>query len=128
MNGLLCGRQIELHQLLAHFFHRHAFGFVRLRMWCGLVEPRPGAAPELLGSERRDIHKKKPVRDGRSRLQRFFHCLGCFLYNGRFWFHNALDYKNLEWLRKRTSSAACVPFTVKPLTVNGLWSDLMLRR
>ena len=44
-----------------------------------LIEARTGAAAKLLGAESRDIDEKKPVRDGRSRLDGFlslgfFHC------------------------------------------------------
>ena len=70
MNRLLGSRQVELHQLLPHFFHRNPFCLMGLRMafvW-RLVEARAGAAAKLLCAESRDIDEKKPVRDGRSRL------------------------------------------------------------
>jgi hypothetical protein len=57
VNGRLGCRQIELDQLLAHFFHGYTLGFVRLRVglvvW--LIKPRASASPELLGSQRGDI-------------------------------------------------------------------------
>jgi hypothetical protein len=72
VDGLFRRWKIELHELTPDFFHRDPLSFVRLRVTlvCGLVQTRPRAPSELLGSERGDIDEQKPVRHGRSRLSR----------------------------------------------------------
>ena len=66
---------------------------------CGrLVEARAGAPAKLLRAESRDIDEKKPVRDGRSRLDWFLDLDRFFDWRG-FKFHNGLGYKNLRRLR-----------------------------
>ena len=48
-----------MNQTASHFFHRHAFGLMRLRMRLmhGLIEPRTRAAAQLLGSKSGYVHK-----------------------------------------------------------------------
>ena len=80
-SGVLAGRQVELHQLAAHLFHRHPFGLLGLRVAvvrC-LVEARTRAPAELLGPEGGDIDEKKTIRDGRRRLDGFLDLRSVFL-------------------------------------------------
>ena len=52
-----------------HFFHRDALGLVRQRRPASL-EPRPRAAAQLLGTQRRDVDEQEPALDRRQRLGR----------------------------------------------------------
>ena len=73
VNGRFRGRQVELYQLPPHFFHRNPFCLMGLRMVLvgRLIEPRTSAPAKLLRAQSRDIDEKKPIRDRRSRLDRF---------------------------------------------------------
>lgn len=80
MNGALCRRQIELHELAPHLFHRDTLGLVRLRMAFvdGLIQSGTGATAQLFGTQRGNINEQEPVRDGRRRLD-WFRVLWFFL-------------------------------------------------
>jgi len=80
MNGTLCRRQIELHELAPHLFHRDTLGLVRQRMPFvdGLIQSGTGATAQLFGAQRGNIDEQEPVRHGRRRLD-WLRGLGFFL-------------------------------------------------